>query len=1419
MFPPSFDIGISQATASFVPFTDGSVGAVFSFQFPEYLSLNDSIVIRLDGFSAIQSSLYVPSYADNPSLSLYWDGATSSMNISLVKAVVSRSQTVDLRNFITLYSPLSGVSSETISFSLFSLLNGDVNNAPFTNVSNICGFIYVSIYYAKNSPGAPSGLSLQFEIGGSPLAFGDRVSFALGGYDGFSRTATINTSLFQVSFNAGNLTLQANGPFQASSYYSMTLSPNLGFTVPSSGIRATDRVNGIIISKTCQMVASQAFAYAALITSVQNASLSVLPSAASIGDKVNVTLGFNYSRNFSAGDVIVLHIPYLFRDIYLLHEVNLTSALPIMATYERSTGSVVMVFGGNFSLPSSPTYLTVDFLENAGFSVPVTGLPSSSSTMSIASVYGNMDPVVLPNPCVGVCSFSALYSTEFTQTLLDISLTTEFSARIYAGINVSLELRGYGQGTSGIGVSISNESSATSKFTVYATGNPSIINFTMPFNVDPLTVLTIIVTDTSFPTAGTLSGPTLLIIDSSLYPNQTVVVDFPPPTTVYSVPQIQNASLTLFDLVAGQASRVSFSFIAVHGIDNSTSIRLMLPQYSTTGTLSSLNSSIISLSSFHSSQNILTFDVQLLSYIAPGSLWEVIIDGLVTPNQGTSTTNQSLDASFAIGVAPNVFSPFQPLVQSAVDAVYGVSVVFGTNASFQLTSINITFTVNFAVNTGDSVNCTISGLVGYATLPLQLAHASANVSATWIPGSSSVQIVFLSSSNATSFSFAVNAVNGANRIGIASQGFSGNSLGTLNFLRGAQSSSISTTFSIPCFGICSATCAIGIPKAGFPSDYTFTMTFGGREFSYGDKITMYLAGFTKNASSVITTNIPSMASIWDASASSLSVSASASFQSTFNLTFVVSADQSIALPPTGIRVSNAFVVTWSTSSGSVLCSNTILVFSSVGYANVSNLVVAPRVAGAVGTYNFTVSFLDELHSGDVMLIGLIGATILFGPLDHFVANHNISAIGIPASNTDFISIFHTSTLLLTVHEAIAAGSTITFYVPSSANVALPNQGFNSFNAPELALVSPYSPVTTTNFILFSVVGSFKPASLVLSGQDIFLSFNAQCALESRAQLVVYLPNAVGQDQLIAISTNLGVSAVSSGVYSSATSSVIFTFLQTIPVNTVMNITLHASGLQFSNKIQYANDNDAAYKFISTSCGCDMTGFDYSNSYLFVNSSVAFSVPVTNRNTNVTVALLPAENVAIGDFFSFELPNLGNTTGNSSPAVSLSGGNSSAFAIQGFFFGGNRTAYINVTVLNNIPANSVVSLNLISSSFYIPSVGVPVGAVYPLSWLRPSNSPGVQVIAVGQFNAVERVASFISKSVVVTNPLPGAASGLIFNWQLSSMIDIGDAIVFRLPGFSYGGLSPNSVPAVGALAPYVSCSWNPASQILSVAFLR
>ncbi len=1419
MFSPSFDIGVSQAIASFEPFADGSVSIVFSFLFPEFLSINDSILIHLIGFTATQSSYFVTTYVDNPDLSLYWNGLTSSINITVVNHVLNRNQTVDLKNFIPLNYPPAGVSSETVLFSLSSVLNGVIIDAPFTNVTSICGFKYVSIHYTEKVPGASSGISLEFELGGSSLAPGDQVSFFLGSYSRFSSTAYAKVSSFLASFDNGNLTLQAMQNINVSTYNSVILSSNLGFIVPSSGIQPTDKVHAIILSRACRMAASVTFPYASLITSIHNASLSIFPRSASIGERVNITLGFNYSRNFSEGDVIVLRIPFLFRDIYLLHEVNLSSALPLFATYERYTGSVVMIFGSNFSLPSSTSYLTVDFLQNAGFSIPATGLPSSSSTISISSVYGSMDPVVLANPCVGVCSISANYSTDFTQTPLNIILIAVFSTSIYAGTKMSLELVGYQQGASGIGITVSNESFAAAVIFSYASGNSLSANFTMPIDVVSFTALTVSITDVTFSSTVMLTGPSLMIIDSILFPNQTVVLNFSPPSTVYSIPHVSNASLTLFNLMAGQTSRVSFGFVAIDGIDNSSHFRLRLPSYSIAATLSSPNSSVIAISLLISSPYIVMLDILLLSYVAPGSLWEIIIDGLITPYQGTSIGNSSLDASYSISVAPNVFAPFQPLPQSAVDAVYDVIVALGTNASFQLTSINFTLAVNFAVSAADSLNCTFPGLSGNQTFPLILDFVGTSASGTWIPGTSSIEIVFLNSTNATFLTFAVNAVNGANRISLPVRGFTGKSLGTVFFKRASRSVFISTTFLIPCFGVCSATCAVGIPKAGFPSDYSFTMTFGGRQLRYGDEIIFHLDGFTRNASSIIATSVPSISTIWNSTASALIVKPSFSFPPAFNVTFSISSDQSISLPTTGIRILNLFTVTWSANSGAVIYNDTTLIFSSVGFAEASNLIVAPRIAAAVGMYNFSLSFLDNLHPDDVILIGLIGATIPFGPIDRFVANRNITAVGIPASNTNFITIFHTSTLLLTVHETITARSAITFYVPNSAYVAIPYRGFNAFNAPELAVVSQYSPVTTTNFITFSIVGSFKPASFRASAQDIFLSFYVQCTLETRAQLIIYLPSVVGQDQLIAISTNLGVSAVSSGVYSSSTSSVVFTFLQKIPVNTVINMTLFASGLEFSNRIQYQNANDAAYSFLSTSCGCDQTAFDISDPNLLVNSSVSFSVPIINQNTNVTVGFTPVEDVLKGDIFFFEFPNFGNITGSSYPTLSLSDEAYLAFSVQSYLFGQNGTVYINVTTMITIPAGSTVSIVLISNSLFIPSAGVSVGSVYPLSWLRPSSVTGVQVIAIGQVNVVQRVASFISKSVIVTNPLPGVVSGIILSWQLTSVVSTGDTIVFRLPGFTYGGLSPQSVPVVGNLAPYVSCSWNPSSYTFIVKFLR
>ena len=1414
-FPPGFDVGVSQAVAYFIPFVDGSVNTSFSFLFPEYLSVGDSIVIHLDGFKTNQSSYYATNNLKTPFLSIYWNETTASLNITVVNITTSRNQYINLMGFEPLYYPHGGVSSDSLSFSLSSATNGNFSSAPFTNVTLICGFENVSAFYTSNIPGGQSSISLGFALGGAALSPGDKISFLFGGYGAPSSTS-MNTTSFQIIFDKGNLTLYLISAIQTSKYYSMNISSELGLMVPSSGISRSDRVYGFIDSKNCQMVAAESFPYSSLITDVQNASLYISTSPVAIGDSVNITFGFNYSRDFVAGDIIELGIPYLSRNIYLLHEVNITSVLPISATYDRSKGSVIMLFAENYTLQSSTAYLNVFFPVDAGFSIPAKGLPASSSTVSISSINGNMDSLTLYNPCVGVCSFSAMYSTMFTQNLLNITLQVEFSGYIDKGTVMTLDLSGFALSSQGVAISIANNSAHYELSLISVKDNPLSINFTLPLNLMAFSPLSLYIQGLLYSLVKT-SGPSLYILDSLLYPNNSVVIDFPAPSTVYEVPLIENVSLSISDLIAGGASVITFSFDTLARIENGTQIRVMLPLYSIDTSLSTPNTSF-ALILIDLSQSGVSFDIRFLTYLGIGSNWNILIYGIRIPYQGVSNMYPSFEASYAVSVAANIFSPFQRLIQPMVDAIYNITVTFISNSSRLLSSIRITFDVNFPVSVGDTITCFIPGLTSNQSFELIPDYLSLNASIIWTTNSSHLHILLLNSSYATSFTFQVYASNGYQELGIPARGFLGTTPGSCIFHRSALLKDIVASFFIPCYGICSAVCTVSIPKAGFPSGYTFTIIFGSRKFTSGDVLTLYLEGFSKNTSSIITTDLSSLSTTWDSLSSALNIVALNSFVDTFNLTFFISADQSIALPKTGIRVSNAFNLSWIARFGQIISNESILSFSSVGYAYFSNLEVVPRVAEAAASFNFTFNFLDDLYPGDIILLGLNGADVFFGPVVGFMANYNISAVGIPSTNTEYITIFHTSTLLLNVNDIILANSVILLYVPISAQVALPIEGFNAFNAPDFAIVSPLSPITTTNFQLFSLIGSLKPATLSMAGQIFYLTFKTQCELEKMAQLVLYFPSVSGQDQLIALSTNLGVTAISSGVYSSATSSIVLTFLQKVPLDTSISITLQASGLSLSNEIQYANSSSASYKVVSSLCGCDFTKFDASSAYLFVDSSISFSVPVAGENTNISVLLVPADDILTGDMFTFEFLYIGNSTGVGISDLFLFGSSALSFTMNSFVLKSNGTVQVNITAVMDLPASSIITVEFSSNSFFIPSDGIIAGSEFPLLWLRPSGL-GTIVVAYGYFHLVEPISFFVSKSITITNPTPGQTTGIILSWQLSTSAQVGDIIIFELPGFTYGGSFPNAISVVGFIEQDISCSWNPSSFLFSIKFNR
>ena len=1432
-FSPGYGVGILDAEAVLTPLMNGSVSLLLTFSFPEYLSIGDSLVVSMPGFTANSSAF--PSYASSGSLfSVQWTGSNSTLLITLTSSISPPTLVVALDNTLAIMYPSTGVDSDTLSYGFTSLANGAIPSMLFDSISHICGFLALNLSYLDSLPSSVSSLEITFTLSGTSLNQGDLLVFILGGYPTSSgsiiglESTSIDAALFNMTLSNGIFTLQALQALNYSSPFSLLFGSDQGFAVPANGISLSDKVFAQIFSASCEMPAAQIFTYGRLIASVQSPLITITSSDPSanmaVGVAINLTLSFDYSYNFTMSDELTLQIPYLYRNPLLLHEVNITSILPISCIYDLFHTSLIMTFFGNFtSLSALNAPLNVTFSADAGLSISNEGLPSDSMYLSIESLMGSMGPLRLSTPCIGFCDTSISYSTIFANEPLVISTLSNLSLFIPFGTVAVLDLTTYQPMASGLILTALNNSFIVPLNVIFTliSLSPLSVNFTMPFDLIAFSNFSITISGLSFiQGSADILGPRLSFQGTRLNMNGSLFTTFSPPNAVFDVPLVVNTSLFFGNLTAGGPSEVTISLVAIDALANSSEIRLTLPNFILTTTLNQIvslsSSALITYVANSSSVSGITLEILLLQSVSANSVFTCSIIGLSLPVQGlTRLTLPSLDfPSFSFILSAIIISPPTPIVVfNDVTAIYQSIVSFITSSGRSLSSIGLSFIFNSNLSMGDSLSVYLplleSQSISYFLMTTLLFNAS------WSAGMFTLDLTLLQPLPTGLINLTIPATNGTFPLSLPMQGYYSTEaiIGSITIQQMSLGRITTSALALPCYGVCSASATVGTPRAGYASSFFFSIVFGGQAFTSGDSLSFTLTGFDTIplTGSVLTSNSNSISVSWNVSTSILLVVALSPFPLSEMLNFSLPADQVLALPLSGIRPVNAFNVTWISGAASLITQAPVLTFQNVGAVLQSSLLISPLVPGKVSQFNISLQLVDELQAGDVWLIGLPGYTIPSGDIPDLQCNFNVSAA----------AVFGTlNTFTLRINQMIPALSIVNVFVPLSAGFVLSILGFGLGGAlPFMSIASSTSPIANTNFITFSSVGSMFPSSFTAQGSMLYFNFTLQCSLEAGSKIVVSLPNIVGPDETIPSSNSYSPLAISSGLWLGSTQTIEFFVVTTIPANILLEITAQTFSLAYSNAIYYTDDYRFTFSIQSSPlCAMDSTSFDSSSSSLLSYSFVAFSTPIVSRNTNIIFNLTADFAILKNDMIFVSFPYFASL--NSSLVNPPINTTSSLFVISGASIDMNGTFSLNLTAQALIPSDTMISITLISSVFIVPPTGVLSSSFYPLAIIRASSSGGNILLAHGSFASVQPVGYFVLKTVQVLNPVPGMATGLLISWEIGADSSTGDVVVLRLPGFLCSNLSyTGAIPFSSSAPAGLSITWIPLMNEMQISFLR
>lgn len=1415
----AFSVGLADASAIFTPTLDSGVDIEFLFVFPEPIAQGDRIVVHMPGFTCALNTFLPSDFASNSTLSLSWNNTFELLTITAGASSANDSLSVVLQSKFA--APSTGASPASVLYSIDSSANGIISNARFLSFRPICGFTSASVTYTNRVPGAASGLRVAWALPFFGLAQGDSLVFSVSSSVGsFSPVAVLSSpaNSFDITYSAGYLTFTALTDVSHLERFVFEFAAS-GFAVPASGVRATDTFSASVVSSACAMSAPLRFPFEALIATVSDATVSVYPLAVSLGEAVYLEVSFAFNQSLSTGDALTLHLPTLFRNPYISHTVNLTSTLNTSCTYDLYHKSVVLVLQSDYLLPAPNSVIFINLPYEAGFSVSGLGLANDSAALSIDSVGGSLSnwPVELATPCLGFCSSRIGYSSEaLVGEPIDISAEFTFSSSLLNQSTLLLDLSAFDFTNAQLSLSLDGSMIVT--FPSLSSFASRAVNITLPWAVNAHQLVGVVVNDVAISSTLVSVGPTISIQANNVTFSRALNL----PSRIFAVPAVANASLFFATHSGGAQSIVVFALDAMSGFIEGSVIRLNLPHFSAADDITCLNSSA-SVGNVAQTSSGVSFDLELLSYVRPSTVFSVAVDGLALPLRGLSPTdlNPGNVPSFALSLAPGVFAPLVPILDfPPLVVLVNSSVSIAVSSSFAVASLQLRFSFNSVLLAGDIIHLTLPGMTTNLTT-FSVSESLSRFTGIWNATSFSLRLTALVSFVVSDYVLDIYPTLGSDRFLLPLAGYSGMEVATLSVQQVLLGRITVTEFAMPCVGVCSATAEVALPKAGFPSDYFLTFALGGALFKPLDTVSLSLEGFSRNVSSVVATNRVTLLAVWDSATSVLTVQALPTFTSVSSFSFRVTADQSIALPVQGIPVINLFNVSWVSSAVTLVASSPVLVFSSVGQVAQSTFVVGNRVPGQASSYDISFTLRDDIFPGDLVLIGLPNATVPAGPLENSLTNFNITVVGIPSDDTSVLDFFHTSTILLRINQLIAGQTPITAFVPASARVKLPYYGLFDPSPPDIAVVAKTSSITTLRFSSFSPVGSMSPASLVIEEDTFRFVFTVRCSPESNAKLRVYLPNVDATDQQVTTSNSLGITAISSGLWVSSSHTLEFQFLQKIPVNTVLRITVVARLLALNSDIYYADDSRFKYSVTGSLCTMDRTPFESASPILIAASYVRLSVPVTYLKTDVLFGFSATFAFQVGDILSIGLLYLGTDWPSSSAAFTINGSFNSSLSASPLHIANDGSVSLNLTVTSRIAAYSSLDFVLTSEAFVIPSTGVPAGSLFPLTVYRLTETLGYEVHASGHFRDVQAVSSFVTKSVTLTAPVAGAATGLVLRWQLSTRTSDSDVVLFSLPGFMFSGASINHVPCSDANidSRFLTCSWSPVSSTFSVKLLK
>jgi hypothetical protein len=933
--------GLQDVSLGFTPIVNSTRTLLrFSVTPVEPFVAGDVIYLSLPGFYLPNITFY--SVASS-GVVFNWSEAEYLMSIELMtgsSSLLNLQQSFVLTNYIPLHLPVEGLLADSLSVSAITSSSGNVMDLTIPNTPNVCSVCSPSVMFAVQTPGVASAATFTWSACPLPVAAGDSFTFTfsntIANFAG--ATAIVWRGYIQgpykrfvmVTIRSQSVRFTLLKPLRAFQAISVTLSKDVGLTIPSAGLTpSTDKYSVLPKSTGCLTFHPLSFHFEQAIIAVYSPKVTYSSADHSsysgiqlLNDSVLLSFHFQLNTNLQYKDTFSITVPH-FRYPYQHKDpcdikFNSTMVVPATACYNHYSRTLDFTVADNVTAFKP---IRVALNQNSNFTMSARSLPSNTFQLSVRSFLGgNVDNVVMATTCLGLCVSNVAFSSVYVKDALTLTFTLSYYANLYKYTPIGFVFNSAFARTSASTSPVAVLTVAGNSYTPTMTCSYASLNctFALPVRINKNTqfVVTLtgaVVTDNVFVTKPSIymnlnnsiatkrfDGIPTVFFNSSVFEESRMFFSNTKPganTTILwsfrtgealTVSYTDEIVLLLTNFVAPSVNSINISF--THG-DTMNTTGLLAEYTGTSVNDFDWNPSTYELTLYMGEifGNKLTYNVSIAGFTLPAvGVASVFVSA---SNVTTVLTGYSVvkDIS-ASGVARSQTNTIELL--DAVLVIYQPKISFAIYQEVLMKSMTVSFSANMAISRGDVLSMSLpefrlfAGATTALEIMLPVISVSASGSSVTTP-TAYTSAVFHQSNHSLVFTMLHGMVAGSvsitlnctNVLSLPAHGVGGGVYSSMILLLQSVGQSTQTSALIPCVGVCAASLVPAVTKPGFATNYTLTVQFGLVPFgAANDELVLYLDGFNRSLTTNLTmcvgssaSSLPSSQLTWSPAASTLTI--------------------------------------------------------------------------------------------------------------------------------------------------------------------------------------------------------------------------------------------------------------------------------------------------------------------------------------------------------------------------------------------------------------------------------------------------------------------------------------------------------------------------------------------------------------------